>query len=239
MMPLSMYQRIKNLKIAPTRMTLQLADRSITRPFGVVEDILVKVRHFTFPVDFVIMDIEEDEEIPFILGRPFVLTAKCMVDMGNGNLELSMDDQKVTFNLFEAIKHPSNNKPYFKVEVIEQEADHSMQHLATHSPLEKALINAVDCPTNEKEKDLEACLENLERLKEIHAREDVVEDLKKDNPPEKPKLELKTLPMHMKYAFLKENEVKLVVISSDLSSEEEAQGGYWVAHLRSQWNQSY
>jgi len=67
-MPLSMCRRIGNLKIDPTRMTLQIADRSITRPFGVVEDVLVKVRHFTFLVKFVIMDIEEDEEILLILG---------------------------------------------------------------------------------------------------------------------------------------------------------------------------
>ena len=85
------------------------------------------------------MYIEEDEKIPLVLGRPFLLTAKHVVDMGNGNLEMSMDDQKVIFNLFEAIKHPRNNKPWFKVEVIEQEADHAMQHLKTHSPLEKAL----------------------------------------------------------------------------------------------------
>jgi len=64
------------------------------------------------------MNIEEDEEIPLILGRPFILTTKCVVDMGNGNLELSVDDQKVTFDPFEAIKHPNNNKPCFKVEVI-------------------------------------------------------------------------------------------------------------------------
>ena len=63
-MSLSMYRRIGNLKIEPTRMTLQLADHSITRPFGVVEDVLVKVCQLTFPVDFVIRDIEEDAEIP-------------------------------------------------------------------------------------------------------------------------------------------------------------------------------
>ena len=67
-------------------MTLQLADRSIARPFGVVEDVLVKVCHFTFLVDFVIMDIEEDEEIPLILGRPFMLAVKCVVDIGNRKL---------------------------------------------------------------------------------------------------------------------------------------------------------
>jgi len=60
LMPLSMCRRIGNLRIDPTKMTLQLADRSITRPYGLVEDVLVKICHFTFPVDFVIMDIEED-----------------------------------------------------------------------------------------------------------------------------------------------------------------------------------
>ena len=64
------------------------------------------------------MDIEEDSDIPLILVRPFMLTAKCVVDIGNNDLEMSVEDQKVTFNLFEAIKHPSDNKTYFKVEAI-------------------------------------------------------------------------------------------------------------------------
>ena len=96
-----------------------------------------------------------------------------------------------------------------------------MQHLATHSPLKKALINVVDCLTNEEEKDLKACLEDLEQLKKILAGVDVVEDLKKDSLAEKPKVELKALPTHLKYVFLEENEVKLVVISNDLSSAKE------------------
>ncbi|XP_006593260.1 uncharacterized protein [Glycine max] len=92
LMPLSMCRRIGELEILPTRMTLQLADRSITRPYGVMEDVLVKVCQFTFPTDFVIMDIEEDAEIPLILGRPFILIANYVVDMGKGNLEMSVDD---------------------------------------------------------------------------------------------------------------------------------------------------
>ncbi|XP_028236976.1 uncharacterized protein LOC114416311 [Glycine soja] len=75
LMSLSMCKRIGDLKIDPIRMTLQLADRSIARPYGMVEDVLVKVCHFTFPMDFVIMDIKKDTEIPLILGRPFMLTA--------------------------------------------------------------------------------------------------------------------------------------------------------------------
>jgi len=87
--------------------------------------------------------------------------------MGNGNLEMSVDDQKVTFNLFEAIKHPSDNKAFFKVETTEQEANIVVQSLTFHSPLERALTNAIDCLANEEEKDLRACLEDLDRLKEI------------------------------------------------------------------------
>ncbi|KHN45834.1 hypothetical protein glysoja_045229, partial [Glycine soja] len=67
LMPLSMCRRLGELEIMPTKMTLQLADRSVTRPYGVIEDVLVRVKHFTFPTDFVVMDIEEDTEIPLIL----------------------------------------------------------------------------------------------------------------------------------------------------------------------------
>ena len=188
LMPLSMCRRIRNLRIAPTRMTIQLENRSITRPYGVVEDVLVKIHQFTFLVDFVIMDIEEDANISLILGRPFMLTAKCVVDMGNGNLEMSVEDQKVIFNLFEAIKHPSDNKTCFKVETVEQVANLVVQSLTIHSPLERALMNAIDCLTKEEEKDLRACLEDLDRLKEISSGEYAFEELKKDDTTKKPKV---------------------------------------------------
>ena len=132
LMPLSMCRRIGELEILPTRMTLQLVDRSITRPYGVVEDVLVKMCQFNFPVDFVIMDIEEDAEIPLILHRPFMLTTNCVVDMGKGNLEMSIDDQKVTFNLFEAMKHPSDHNACFKVEKVEHEVDMMARAMVLH-----------------------------------------------------------------------------------------------------------
>ena len=103
-MPLSMCWRIRELEIMPTRMTLQLADRSITRSYGVIEDVLVRVKHFTFPADFIVMDIEEDSEIPLILGRPFMLTASCVVDMGKRKLEMGIEDQKISFDLFDEEK---------------------------------------------------------------------------------------------------------------------------------------
>ncbi|KHN11137.1 hypothetical protein glysoja_049263, partial [Glycine soja] len=121
LMPLSMCQRLGELEIMPTRMTLQIVDHSITRPYGVTEDVLVRVKHLTFPADYVVIDIVEDAEIPLILGRPFMSTSSCVVDMGKGKLELSVDDQNVTFDLFDAMKHPSDHKACFKMDKVEQE----------------------------------------------------------------------------------------------------------------------
>jgi len=218
----SMCRRIGNLEIAPTRMTLQLANRSITRLYGVVEDVLVKVRQFTFCVDFVIMDIEEDANIPLILGRPFMLTAKCVVDMGNGNLEMSVDDQKVTFNLFYAIKHPNDHRACFKVEAVEHEVAMVVQGMTSQSLLEKSLINVIDCLTKKEEKDLRKCLEELDGLKVSPSQDCPFEELKKDPPAEKAKVDLKVLPEHLKYVFLEGNEAKPVVISISLSPKEES-----------------
>ena len=92
LMPLSMCRRLGELEIMPTRMTLQLVDRSITRPYGVSEDVLVRVKHLIFPTDFMVMDIFEDIDIPVILGRPFMLNPSCIVDMGKRKLELGLED---------------------------------------------------------------------------------------------------------------------------------------------------
>ncbi|XP_019430784.1 PREDICTED: uncharacterized protein LOC109338100 [Lupinus angustifolius] len=81
LMPFSMLERIGDLEIKPTRMTWQLADRSVKYPYGVAEDVLVKVDELAFPMDFVIMDIEEDKEVPIILARPFMKTTQVIIDV--------------------------------------------------------------------------------------------------------------------------------------------------------------
>ncbi|XP_006579278.1 uncharacterized protein [Glycine max] len=121
LMSLSMCRRIGELEIMQTRMTLQLVDISITRPYGVIENVLVKVQHFTFPADFVVMDIEEDSEIPLILGRPFMLTANCLVHIGKGKMEMGVDDQKIKFDLFDAEKHLLDRNICSKMEKIKNE----------------------------------------------------------------------------------------------------------------------
>jgi len=115
LMPLSMCRRLGEMEIMPTQMILQLADRSITRPYGVIEDVLVRVKHFIFPAYFVVMDISEDTDIPVILGRPFMLTSSCIVDMGKKKLELGFEDQKIDFDLFVENKPAPEHNVYLQV----------------------------------------------------------------------------------------------------------------------------
>lgn len=75
-MPLSMLKRIGDVELQPTRITLQLVDRLVKHPYGVVEDLLVKVDKLYFRVNFVIIDIEEKVEVPLILGRTFMKTTR-------------------------------------------------------------------------------------------------------------------------------------------------------------------
>jgi len=84
-----MLKRIGDLEAKSTRATLKLADRSINYSYGVVEDVLVKMDKFIFPVDFVVMDIEEDNEVPLILHIHFTKIARVIVDVDKGKLSES------------------------------------------------------------------------------------------------------------------------------------------------------
>ncbi|XP_050920467.1 uncharacterized protein LOC127138111 [Lathyrus oleraceus] len=105
LIPLSGVQRLGNIEMKSTKMTLQLVDKSITRPHGVAEDVLVKVDKFLFPINFVVIDMEEDDDAPLILGRPFMKIARMMIDINDVLMEVRVQDEKVCFNLFEAMKH--------------------------------------------------------------------------------------------------------------------------------------
>ncbi|XP_022899361.1 uncharacterized protein LOC111412666 [Olea europaea var. sylvestris] len=83
-----------------TTVTLQLADRSLTHPRGIIEDVLVKVDKLIFPADFLILDMEEDKDVPIILGRPFLATARALIDVQQGQLTLRLGEKKVSFNVF-------------------------------------------------------------------------------------------------------------------------------------------
>ena len=81
LMPLSVVQRLSLGELTPTTITLQMADRSMAQPEGVLEDVLVKVGKFIFPMDFIIIKMEEDTQVPLMLGRPFLATGAALIDV--------------------------------------------------------------------------------------------------------------------------------------------------------------
>ena len=80
--------------------SLQLADRSYQHPRGIIENVLVKVGKFIFSADFVILDMEEDDTVPIILGRPFLATGKVQINVQEGELKLRVQGDEVTFHVF-------------------------------------------------------------------------------------------------------------------------------------------
>ena len=88
LMSLSIFRRLGFGEARLNTITLQLADRSLKHPRGVIEDILVKVDKFIFLAYFIVLDMEKDKELPIILGKPFLATGKAMIYVKRGELKL-------------------------------------------------------------------------------------------------------------------------------------------------------
>nr|GEY92240.1 reverse transcriptase domain-containing protein [Tanacetum cinerariifolium] len=107
LMPLSIWKKLSLPKLTPTRMTLELADRSITRPKGVAKDVFVKVGKFHFSTDFVVVDFEADPWVPLILGRSFLRIGRALIDVYGEEITLQVNDKSVTFNLNQTMRYSS------------------------------------------------------------------------------------------------------------------------------------
>ncbi|XP_075108939.1 uncharacterized protein LOC142180769 [Nicotiana tabacum] len=205
LMSLAVYTKLGIGRARLTSMLLQLADRTVKRPTGILDDVLVQVGKFVFPADFVILDCEVDEEIPITLGRPFLATGRALIDCETGELKMRPNDEEVIFNVQHSMRRPSeyvNCSIVEAVDVILQEDDVT---LTAKDPLEACLINL-------EEMDGEGLVEWVMALEGqgFWKREPQFESLeleKRATPPAKPsveeppKLELKLLPTHLRLAF--------------------------------------
>ncbi|GKC66894.1 reverse transcriptase domain-containing protein, partial [Tanacetum coccineum] len=106
LMPLSVWKKLMLPELIPTRMTLELTNRSVAYPVGIVEDVFVQVGKFTFLADFVVADYDIDPCVPFILGRPFLRTARALVDVYGEELTLRVGNEKLIFNVESTSKYP-------------------------------------------------------------------------------------------------------------------------------------
>nr|GEZ78406.1 reverse transcriptase domain-containing protein [Tanacetum cinerariifolium] len=105
LMALSIWKNLSLPELTPTRMTLELEDRSITRPKGVAEDVFVKVGKLHFPTDFVVVDFEADPRVPLILQRSFLRTGRSLIDVYDEEITLRVNDESVTFNLNQTMRY--------------------------------------------------------------------------------------------------------------------------------------
>nr|GEY95871.1 reverse transcriptase domain-containing protein [Tanacetum cinerariifolium] len=135
LMPLSVWKRLSLPKLTPTCMTLELVDRSISRPIGVTEDVYVKVGKFHFPADFVVVDFDADPRVPLILGRSFLKTERALIDVFEGELTLRVGKEAITFNLDQTLRYSANyiNNSINRIDVIEMACEEYSQEVLEFS----------------------------------------------------------------------------------------------------------
>ena len=99
-----MYKQLGLGELKPTNITLSLVGRSVKIPKGIVEDVLVKVDNFYYPVDFVVLDIEpmaeSTHQVPILLRRPFLATANAIINCQNGVMQLTFGNMTLKLNIF-------------------------------------------------------------------------------------------------------------------------------------------
>ncbi|KAI3446884.1 hypothetical protein Pfo_003549, partial [Paulownia fortunei] len=199
-------------ELKTTSVVLQLADRSIKVPKGIVEDVLVQIDKFYFPVDFIVLDTEPvaqtHTQIPIILGRPFLATSNALINCRNGILKLSFGNMTLELNVFNVCMQPAEDVEVHEVDSIEE------------------LVHEYFTTTNSSDS-LETCFESESIYKKEHTNtiseflqvqekyfwkprfEELSSSTVKSIPSsiKAPVVELKPLPVNLKYSFLGENEL--------------------------------
>ncbi|XP_023760007.1 uncharacterized protein LOC111908408 [Lactuca sativa] len=121
LMPNLFFKKLDLSKPRPIRKEIHLANKMVTFPRGVYEDLLVKVDKFVFPTNFIVLDMEADPQVPIILGSPFLNTASAIVDMRDSKLTLRVGEELVTFGVDQAMKHARNSDDTtFSVDMLEE-----------------------------------------------------------------------------------------------------------------------
>ncbi|GJR48298.1 reverse transcriptase domain-containing protein [Tanacetum coccineum] len=184
-------------------MTLELADRSITYPKGLAEDVYVKVGKFHFPADFVVVDFEADPRVPLILGRSFLKTGRTLIDVYEGEITLRVDNEAVTFNLDQTMKYSStNDKSVNRIDIIDEICEEYVPELlgfpsddfssgnptSTSEPFTSEFtLEEIDAYLYDKSISLESDHDDCDPEEDIY----VLEQLLNDDPFQLPPMDLK------------------------------------------------
>ncbi|XP_050379613.1 uncharacterized protein LOC126796943 [Argentina anserina] len=144
LMSYAVYDRMNMGELLPTRITIKLTDQSNCYPRGIIEDMLVHVGDLIFPADFFVLDIEGEQvpsEIPLILGRPLLRTARTKIDCYEGSLSMEVAREKIKFNIFESLKHPNTDDMYSccSTDVFESFMQEFIKYSLDEDPMRKVI----------------------------------------------------------------------------------------------------
>ncbi|XP_023732206.1 uncharacterized protein LOC111880021 [Lactuca sativa] len=217
-LPYSSYKTMEVGPLTKTEVIIQLVDRSLIHPKGVLEDVVVYVNELVFPANFYVLDMGDDDQTSssILLGKPFLKIAKTKINVYNGTLSMEFDREVINFNIYEPIRYPSNIHCINFVDMI-QPLTKKCFELTNHDSLELVLSMNFD---NNLVKVIATNFKLDEEFLEIVEFMEERRKMRYDNT-KAPKLELKTLPNHLKYAYLGEEKTLPIIISNKLSIEEE------------------
>ncbi|XP_016689484.1 uncharacterized protein [Gossypium hirsutum] len=119
LLPMSVPKKLGIGEAIPTTVTLQLADRSYAHLEGKIKDVPVRVDKFIFPTNFTVLDCEADKDVFIILGRAFLATGRTMIDFQKGELTIKVDDEQITFHVFQALKCADRIKECHAVSLLD------------------------------------------------------------------------------------------------------------------------
>ncbi|GKD03547.1 reverse transcriptase domain-containing protein [Tanacetum coccineum] len=236
LMPLSVWKKLSLPELTPTCMTLELTDRSISRPIGVAEDVFIKVGKFHFLADFVVVDFDADPRVPLIIGISFLKTERTLIDVYAGELTLRVGNNAVTFNLDQTSRYSSNyDNSVNRIDIIDVVYEEYSQEVLGFSvsgnptPSTEPIVST-SSPTLTPFGDkgdivlLEEFINDDPSSPPLLPQELKVVEPKneKSSIDEPPEVELKDLPPHLEYAFLEGTDKLPVIIVKDLKDEEKA-----------------
>ncbi|XP_070013316.1 uncharacterized protein [Nicotiana sylvestris] len=224
LMPIAIYKIVGLGMPRPTSIRLQMADRSIKQPVGIVNDVLVKVGKFHLPTDFVILDCAVNKEIPIILGRPFLATGRALMDSERNEIKFCVNDEQVTFQASKGMKLLHEYESISVIDVLDEVED-AVEMKMEEQCLGEALAAIL---VNFKGEDMEGYMESVNALEGLGSYTYAPAKLSlglenRDTPPAKPsiieplQLELKPLSPHLRYKFLGSNDTLPVIVSSLLN----------------------
>ncbi|GJU73017.1 DNA-directed DNA polymerase [Tanacetum coccineum] len=226
-------------------MSLELADRSIQNPRGIIENVLIKVDKFVLTIEFVILDMTEDSRVPIILGRSFLETARAMIDVFNKKIMLRVKDDEVIFNVDQSIKKlPTNDDKCYGIDDLDDTINAEAQELLPNDRSDSFLLKGLEKSTDQS--DLESCessenksnneydlripirrIDSVNTLYSVEQRIVRADGIKSEhlysvsaNEIDEKRPELKSLPNHLEYAYLQGDKSFPVIISSKLSKKE-------------------